>query len=605
MNQQEIIESVLSGKDTVALLPTGGGKSIIYQLPALLSDGVCLVISPLLALMKDQVLQLESKGIPSAYITSEMSSFEQLKQLEKAQTQEVKILYLSPERISNYDFINALKYIKVSFIAIDEAHCVSEWGNDFRPSYLNIKDFRKNLGEIPCIALTATATQKAIVDIVEKLDLKNATIIKSSFERKNISIQVLKSIEKVNHIEYILKKNIGSGLIYCRTRKETENLSKILKNKGLHVDFFHAGLSAEQKQKKQQAWTNSSFQTLVCTNAFGMGIDKADVRFVIHYAPSYSLENYYQEIGRAGRDGSASIAYLLWNEFDMDNWQSSIVNTTLTKKEYQKICTSLFSFFFLAEGEKSEKKYALDLEVFKNKMNISKAKIKRVLTYLENASLLQWKKNDKESKIKFTCNPNQITYLDSLRYQILEYLSRNVMGVFSGEISFSEENLSTYFGITKEQLKNELKALEHEKWIEYFSSDSDTIRFLQARKDDFWIHQLWKNFKQSQENTLFKFKELEYFITQNSRCRVRMVLGYFSEPKKENCGICDVCMQKKQKQENFEEELIRYIKNNTSTLQDILIEFNNYERQNVLDSLQELLSDKKIKNKNFIYYSVE
>jgi ATP-dependent DNA helicase RecQ len=604
-NQKQIIENILSGNDTLALLPTGGGKSIIYQLPALISDGVCLVISPLLALMKDQVAQLEKKGIPAAYVSSDLTMFQQQEQLEKAQKQQVKLLYLSPERTSNYHFINALKYIKVSFIAIDEAHCISEWGNDFRPSYLSISDFRLQFPKIPMIALTATATKKTKDDIVTKLKLKNVAIFQNSFLRENLAIQMIKTDDKISMIVHLLKKYQGSGLIYCRTRKETEELYKVLKSKDLFVDYFHAGLSDFEKQKKQKNWTASNFQTLICTNAFGMGIDKSNVRLVIHASPSYSIENYYQEIGRAGRDSITSATYLLWSENEMENYKYQLINIQCSKNEYTKIVQQLFSRNFITEQEEFQiKTYPFSIEKLQKNLGISSRKINVVLRFLENASLIRWEKNIQNSRIKFTCHPHQINYLNQLRYQIIEYFSRSIMGAFSEEITFSEQDLSNDFLVSAESIHQELVQLHQENWIEYLPASQQSITFLKPRKDDYWISEMWKKFKINQENNLFKFRELEYLITQNRHCRTRLILGYFNEKTKENCGICDVCLQNSSINHHLSNSILEYIKENNRTLQELILEFTNHSKEEIIETIQLLLSEEKIKNTSFLTYCI-
>lgn len=544
-NQQEIIENLLKKHDTLALLPTGGGKSLLYQLPSICCEGVALVISPLIALMKDQIRELKFCGIPSSFISSELNTQNQLKELEKAQQNKIKILYISPERLINYDFINALKYINISFIAVDEAHCISEWGNDFRPSYLNIKNIRLKIkSNPPIIALTGTSTKKTTKIIIDSLGLKNYSIFKNSFERKNISIQLIKSENKIRHIIYLLKKHIGSSILYSRSRIETEQITKILKKNNIFCDFFHAGLSTIDKEKKQLLWTQSNFQTLVCTNAFGMGINKQDIKLVIHFSPSYSLENYYQEIGRSGRNGKPSISYLFWNEKDILYWRYKIIKSHINQSEYKKIIHSLYSLYYINEGGKSDQTFSLNIDKLKNITGSNKIKTYKTLKFLQNSNLIILNKENKKSKLRFKCLPSEIKYINSTRYQIIEFLSRKIMGIFSNEISFSEEDLSNYLAISRNQLKNELKHLEKEQWIEYFPLISNTIKFIKERNDLYIINFLWKNLKSYQEKEIIKFKEFEYFITQNKYCRRRLILGYFNEIKKENCQMCDVCINK-------------------------------------------------------------
>ena len=302
--QEEIIDSVISGKDALVLLPTGGGKSLCYQLPALILEGTCLVISPLLALMKDQVFQLKNNGIEAEYLSSELDEYDAEIIFNRCKEGLTKLLYISPERLTNRIFLQNLEEIQISFIAVDEAHCISEWGMDFRPSYQNIKSFRENFSHLSCLALTGTATPKVLSEIQIKLNLKSPDIFKESFRRTNIHIISDKISDKYERVLNLMKYNRSSGIIYVRTRKESEELVKFLhRNQIENVDFFHAGLPVKEKNSKQNFWIKNNNQVLVSTNAFGMGIDKDDVRFIVHFSPSQSIENYYQEIGRAGRDG--------------------------------------------------------------------------------------------------------------------------------------------------------------------------------------------------------------------------------------------------------------------------------------------------------------
>ncbi len=336
--QKEIILTILEGNDTVALLPTGAGKSICYQVPAILGTGTCIVISPLLALIKDQVFQLKKRHIPAEYISSEQTTDQQWAVFDKLKNGELKLLYVSPERLLNRTFLEISKDIEISFLAVDEAHCISEWGNDFRPSYQQIRDFREYIGmKIPCMALTATATEKVLSEIINKLSLREVQVFKKSYQRDNLCLYINKTEDKVGQIERTLNKYKGAGIIYCRTRNETKNLFQSLKNKGFDVDFFHAGLPLQEKIRKQNEWTHSNTKVLISTNAFGMGIDKENVRLIIHLSPPYSLENYYQEVGRAGRDGLLSHAFLFWNESEFSDISSSLLQTIPSQSEYKKI----------------------------------------------------------------------------------------------------------------------------------------------------------------------------------------------------------------------------------------------------------------------------
>lgn len=611
-NQRQIIENILKKNDTLALLPTGGGKSLLYQLPAVICKGVTLVISPLLAIIKDQIRQLKFHKIPSSYVSSELSVFEQLKELEKAQQNKIKLLYVSPERLNNFNFINTLKYINISLIAVDEAHCISVWGNDFRPSYMNIKNFRLRIqSNPPIIALTATANQQTIEEIGSRLGLKNYIIFKSSFERKNISIQLVKTEDKISYIIYLLKKYIGSKIIYCRSRKETEEIYKILKKNGISCDFFHAGLSTNEKEKKQVTWTKSNFQTLVCTSAFGMGIDKPNVHMVIHFTPSYSLENYYQEIGRTGRNGEKSISYLFWNTKDLSDWYSNIIKSRLNFSEYQKIIRSLYSLYYIANGEKSKQIFSLDIEKLKTITKINnKNKILKVLKFLQNENLIRLNNKNKESKLRLKCLPSEIKYINSIRYQLIELLSRKIIGVFSDEISFSEKDLSQYLGISSEQLKKELQLLKKEQWIEYFDLKSSTIRFTMERNDSYTIDVLWNSLHSYQENEILKFKEFKYFIEQNKYCRTRLILAYFNENKIENCKTCDICLNKQDLRKKYNlllyqllyHKIYRLVQEKKRNLQELILEFSSFKEKFVIYIIQDLLNNEKIRLNKFNTY---
>jgi ATP-dependent DNA helicase, RecQ family len=375
-SQEEIINSIISGKDALALLPTGGGKSLCYQLPALILTGTCLVISPLLALMKDQVYQLKNNGIEAEYLSSELDDFDAEIIFNRCKDGLTKLLYISPERLTNRIFLQNLEEIQISFIAVDEAHCISEWGQDFRPSYQNIKNFRANFQHIPCLALTATATLKVLNEIQSKLNLRNPEIFKQSFRRTNIHIVADQISDKYERVLNLMKYNRNSGIIYVRTRKESEELVQFLhRNKIENVDFFHAGLPVKEKNLKQKHWIENDNQVLVSTNAFGMGIDKDNVRLVVHFSPSQSIENYYQEIGRAGRDGGESYTFLLWNKQELENLDRILNNQIPSKTEYKNIVSYLYSTFQIAENDLPENVFQLHIQKIQNFTKTSLAKI--------------------------------------------------------------------------------------------------------------------------------------------------------------------------------------------------------------------------------------
>lgn len=609
--QQEIVTNILDGKDTVALLPTGAGKSICYQLPAVLCEGVCIVISPLLALIKDQVTQLMQRGISVGFISSEQTLEQQYKVFDQLRAKELKLLYIAPERLQNRDFLQIIMEIEISFLAVDEAHCISEWGNDFRPSYQNIYQFRDYLTEfhgsaVPCIALTATATPKVLEEIIEKLQLDNPQVFKKSFERPNLELNLYRTENKIGHIEQVLKNNPGSGIIYCRTRAETFSLFKALKERNFDVDYYHAGLTNSEKIKKQKSWTMSNSKVLISTNAFGMGIDKENVRLVIHYSLPYSLENYYQEVGRAGRDGILSQAYLFWNENEFSDAYTALMNTIPTKSEFEKIVLYLYSAFSVAPNELPETSFEFDFTKFQKSLKLHKNKIINTLDFLNNSNCIFWKSDISDSVLKFNFPPS---FLDKNTFGkdtfLLERISRIVNGVFSHEVKFREKKLATYLSIPSEMLHELLQKYNQRNELLYINGNNQRIKFLQPRNDKLCFSKAWNTFRQIQQNRIQKFKELEFFVQTNKYCRMRLILGYFGEKSTKNCGHCDVCTHKTKEETNTSAEIIKFITQKPRNIEEIIQEFRHQETEKLMDELQELLSEEKIKMLNFNTYYIE
>ncbi|MDR1877394.1 MAG: RecQ family ATP-dependent DNA helicase [Flavobacteriaceae bacterium] len=602
--QKEIILSILEGTDTIALLPTGAGKSICYQVPALMKQGTCIVISPLLALIKDQAFQLKRRLIPAEYISSEQTPDQQIGIFNKLKNNELKLLYVSPERLLSKAFLKIIKDIEISFLAVDEAHCISEWGNDFRPSYQQIKDFREYIGmEIPCMALTATATEKVLSEIIKKLELKRVQVFKKSYERENLSLHILKSDDKLGQIERILTRYKGSGIIYCRTRSETKNLSQILKNKGLDVDFFHAGLSTQEKVRKQNEWTLSDTKVLISTNAFGMGIDKENVRLIIHLSPPYSLENYYQEVGRAGRDGHLSHAFLFWNESEFSDISSSLTQSISSRAEYEKIIRYLYSVYGIAPNESPENIFDFDLHSFQQKTKINLNKIITVLEYLNNCSIIQWKYEPSDSLIQMNFPIERLdTNFFGKDSEIIEKIARKITGVFSYQVKFNEKKLAESLLIPHSYLHKILVKYHQSGDITYIDGNKQKMQFLVPRNDKAVLGEYWNKFSQIQENKLLKYKELEFFIQNKKYCRMRLILGYFGEKSHHNCEKCDICLGKIKKASPLG-ELQLFIRKKPRSREEIYAEFHTFSFEEIHEYLQELISEEKIKLLNFNTYS--
>ena len=601
--QEEIVLSVIRGKDTLALLPTGGGKSLCYQLPALVLEGVCLVVSPLLALIKDQVTQLKSIGVEAEYLSSELDENEQEEIYGRAAEGVTKLLYVSPERLSNSMFLQKITNIHISFIAVDEAHCISEWGQDFRPSYQRIGEFRKLFGDVPCLALTATATPKVIADIETKLTLKSPQIFQKSYKRDNLRIFHEEISDKYQRILDFMKNNSASGIIYVRTRKEVEELTSFLKQKGIeNVDFYHAGLSLKDKNQNQKKWQQSSSHTLVSTNAFGMGIDKENVRFVIHFSPSVSLENYYQEIGRAGRDGHESYALLLWNEQEFSDIDDVFRNQIPNKTEFLSIISFLYSIFQIAEGEASEKIFKLNIQKIRDFTKTSFAKIKNVLNFLHNQELVFWNNYKDLSTLELKISAEDLELLPPKEAYFVEFLLRNISGIATHKVSFSEEMLSRKLDISVQEIQDRIQYLEEKELVEYVDGSADSIKFLKPRNTREFQGKYWNEFQQIQRNKLQKWEEMKYFVRETDYCKMKMILTYFGEKNAQNCHKCYVC-QPLNSTQNLSAQILNALNEKPMTFDEVRAKLNLSGKEEIFETLVSLLNEHKIKMLDYKTYT--
>lgn len=606
-SQEEIINAVINENDCLVLLPTGAGKSLCYQLPALMKEGTCLVISPLLALMKDQVSQLKQRGIEAEYLSSELDEYDAEAVYDRCKDGLTKLLYVSPERLTNTQFLQNIEEIQLSFIAVDEAHCISEWGQDFRPSYQNIKEFRKNHPKIPCLALTATATPKVLEEIKTKLELKKPTIFQKSFKRENIRIFMDEVSDKFQRVFDILKHNNDSGIVYVRTRKDAEMLAEFLKkNQVKNVDYFHAGLTTKEKNARQSLWNNSDNQVLISTNAFGMGIDKDNVRFVIHYSPAPSLENYYQEIGRAGRDEKDSYAFLLWNKQELLHFDEILKNQTPNKAEFLKIITYLYSIFQVAEYELPEKVFQLNIQGIQNFTRLSKAKINNVLNFLHNQEIIYHNDNKSLSSLELLFDAEEIDQLPQKDAYFIELLLRSISGITTHKVMFSEQQVSNKIGISVPLIKERLKELQQKQYLEYVDGALSSIKFLKPRDERTINSAYWKLFEHIQKNKIQKWEEIKFFIENNDYCKMKLILAYFGEKNSKNCGQCSICEKNKQSifGKNISQQIINLLAKKPSTIEELSVQLIYHSKNNILENLIYLLDSGKIKMLNFRTYAL-
>ena len=569
--QRNIIESIASGRDTLGLMPTGGGKSITFQVPALAQEGVCIVITPLIALMKDQVQHLREHGILADAIYADKSRSEILQTLDNAIFGGVKILYVSPERLASEMFQTKLRHIHVSFITVDEAHCISQWGYDFRPSYLQIASIREMKPGIPILALTATATPEVVDDIQERLHFKEKNVFKMSFERKNLAYVVREAEDKQGEMIHILQSVGGSAIVYARSRKRTKEMAQLLSQQGITATFYHAGLDPDVKDQRQKAWQKDEVRVMCATNAFGMGIDKPDVRVVIHIDCPDSLEAYFQEAGRAGRDGQKSYAVLLYNKHDELKLCKRVDDTFPPKELIQDIYEHLAYFYQIGVGSGQGKTFEFDIEKFCVTYKYFPTKVDAALRILERSGYLHYEDNpDGKARVMFLLGRNDLYMLDQLapnQDAVVTALLRSYGSLFVDLTYIDEALIARQAELTIQQVYFALKSLAARHIIQFIPRRKiPFISYTRDRVDGDKVvipKEVWESRREQYEK---RIKSMIRYAKNDEVCRSRQLLAYFGEENDRDCKQCDVCLA--DQTEEREKELRRKVAENQIIIED-------------------------------------
>lgn len=548
--QRDIIESIGSGHDTLGLMPTGGGKSITFQVPALAAEGVCIVITPLIALMKDQVYNLRRRGILAAAIYSGMTRHEILRTLENCILGSTKVLYVSPERIASELFKTKLRHMKVSFITVDEAHCISQWGYDFRPSYLHIADIRQIKPEAPLLALTATATRQVADDIQEKLKFKDGNMFRMSFERKNLAYIVRHATDKRGEMLHILRSVRGSAIVYVRSRKRASEISGWLEENGVEATFYHAGLEHSVKDERQKLWHDDVKRVMVATNAFGMGIDKPDVRVVIHFDCPSSLEAYFQEAGRAGRDGMKSYAVMLYNGSDDTKLQKRIADEFPEKEYIHSVYDHLAGFFQIAVNNGCGHTFMFDIRKFCRTYKLFPVQTDAALKILERAGYIEYNTDpNSDPRIVFLISRDHLYMLNELsplEDRLITTLLRNYGSLFIDYTYIDEDMIAAQAGLTSQQIYLLLKGLTQKRILHFVPrSKTPFITYTRDRVDGEDLIITRDVYEDRKEQFAKRINTVIGYATNDNVCRSRQLLRYFDEPRSTDCGQCDVCLAHK------------------------------------------------------------
>lgn len=603
--QQEIISAVLNGEDVLALLPTGGGKSVCFQIPALVNEGLCLVISPLIALMKDQVENLVKRNIMALSIHSGMTYFDVKQTLQNAAFGSYKFLYVSPERLETPLFKEYVQALQLNLIAVDEAHCISQWGYDFRPPYLRIADIRTYFPKVPVLALTASATPIVQEDICKKLLFKTDRIFRQSFEKPNLSFSVFKVDSKFNKLLEILQKVPGSAIVYCRNRKRTKEIAKLLKLNNVSADFYHAGLKQDDRNQKQEDWINNKTRVIVCTNAFGMGIDKPDVRVVVHIDIPDNLENYYQEAGRAGRDGKKAFAVLLHTHTDLEELRKLPDIKFPSVSEIKKVYQALANYLQIAVGSGEGIYFDFNINEFVLNFKLDIFLVINAIKALEQEGHLSF--NEQifiPAKVGFTCGKDELPAFETAHSHLenlIKYLLRSYEGIFDNEISINEKLMSRLTKLSAEELTNQLNELQAFGIIHYTpQKETPQIFFSQNRAPAQYLTFNHEPYLKRKQQYQLRVDAMEKYILLHRKCRSQFIGRYFGDNDMKKCEVCDNCLQQKNVHLSTEEftriteNIFNHLNENPGNVQNLLTQLNSFKKEKVWKVLDYLQSEGKI-----------
>ena len=547
--QEDIIHSVCEGKDTLGLMPTGGGKSITFQVPALVMEGICIVVTPLIALMKDQVDNLRRLGIKATAVYSGMTRQEIIGQLENCIFGDYKFLYVSPERLATDIFLSKLQAMNVCLLVIDESHCISQWGYDFRPSYMKIADVREQLPGVPVLALTATATPEVVNDIQERLHFKEKNVFRKSFARKNLSYIVRRTEDKINSLVYILGKVPGTAIVYVRNRKRTKEVATILREAGISADFFHAGLNRDEKTLRQSRWKYNECRVIVSTNAFGMGIDKPDVRLVVHLDMPGSLEEYYQEAGRAGRDEQRAYAVALCSNTDTAKLKKRLADEYPDREFISRVYDALGNYYQIAMGYGLDTVHDFSLIDFCSAYKFSHLQAHHALKILELAGYIEYtEEQDNASRLVFSATRDELyKYLhqDKKTDEVIQCILRSYTGLFSDYVYINEGLISTRTGLSQQEIYDVLIGLSKYRIVNYIPhKKTPLIIYTRTREELKYLSIPRSAYEERKERFENRMNRVIEYINEDRVCRSRMLISYFGEKGISDCGCCDVCLAK-------------------------------------------------------------